>query len=1021
MNRPRFDAAILGAGRPARGQLPAALFGLSSHGRVLDWQVNALRPYCDQVTFVGGYRFAEIVALYPSLTAVINPNWAATGAVGSLQRIVSVPGRSCLVSYADVLYRDDLVRQLCDHPADCVIAVDSRWQRRYEGRSSTDRSFAEVLSLKAGSMLSAYGRHAPNRPAMPDAEFVGLAKLGPGALAQLRSWELRPGMDRWDMPQLLNELTAAGHSVATVDCLGDWAELNAPQDIAHFVMGTKAETLERLGPMVRHSHIGEQVAFTAGEWQRSATDCLLRVRSVFGNCRLIIRSSALGEDGFGSSGAGRFESVLDVDGASDERLTHSVERVLNSYADGNPAHQILVQRMVADIWLSGVMMTRTLSHGAPYRVINYDTGSCTSDSVTSGRGDTQKTLYIHRDNDYLPLDAPAILLALMAAAREIENLVGHDSLDIEFIISRDDAVHILQIRPIAVDHGHWQGSDELVREALATARKDFTRLQTPGPFVQGRRAPFSVMTDWNPAEMIGTRPRRLAYSLYADLITHDVWALQRGQYGYRQVGPHALMHSFAGHPYIDVRASFNSFVPADLDSELATRLVDHCIDDLFAHPLLHDKVEFEIVYSCLGLDFDRRSRALRAAGFTVAEIERLRVSLASLTSRGIARVDADRAQVDLLTPRQQAIEGARLPPLRSALALLDDCRTHGTLPFAHLARGAFVAMTLLNSAVDTDVISSDERADYLKSVATITADYRIDCTLLKAGALSLAEFLDRYGHLRPGTYDITAPSYAEDPMRYLDVAQHIGPAAASAPSSLPAPWSGETRARFAAALAKAGLCLSFDEADHFMRQAIGGREYAKFVFTRGLSRALDHIAAFGVDSDLTREDLSHLSLADLRAVDSGWLCNDPVGSLRNRAEEGRLAHELTLGVELPPLLLDEVDFSSFLNPDAVANFIGDRAVTASIICIEQALASPLMLAGKIVLARQADPGYDWLFAQGIAGLVTAYGGANSHMAVRAAEFGLPAAIGVGEQRYDRLAASSRLSLDCQQRTITVLH
>ena len=43
---------------------------------------------------------------------------------------------------------------------------------------------------------------------------------------------------------------------------GQWAELNAPQDLAHFILGTKAETLERLRPLVRSSIIGQQVQFT---------------------------------------------------------------------------------------------------------------------------------------------------------------------------------------------------------------------------------------------------------------------------------------------------------------------------------------------------------------------------------------------------------------------------------------------------------------------------------------------------------------------------------------------------------------------------------------------------------------------------------------------------------------------------------------------------------------------------------------------------------------------------------------
>lgn len=41
-----------------------------------------------------------------------------------------------------------------------------------------------------------------------------------------------------------------------------------------------------------------------------------------------------------------------------------------------------------------------------------------------------------------------------------------------------------------------------------------------------------------------------------------------------------------------------------------------------------------------------------------------------------------------------------------------------------------------------------------------------------------------------------------------------------------------------------------------------------------------------------------------------------------------------------------------------------------------------------------------------------YGGANSHMAVRAAEFSLPAAIGVGESRYDQLRQANVLEVNC---------
>ena len=57
---------------------------------------------------------------------------------------------------------------------------------------------------------------------------------------------------------------------------------------------------------------------------------------------------------------------------------------------------------------------------------------------------------------------------------------------------------------------------------------------------------------------------------------------------------------------------------------------------------------------------------------------------------------------------------------------------------------------------------------------------------------------------------------------------------------------------------------------------------------------------------------------------------------------------------------------------------------------------------KIVLIENADPGFDWLFNFNIKGLITKFGGANSHMSIRCNELKIPAAIGVGEKIFEDL-------------------
>ncbi|WP_168232828.1 PEP/pyruvate-binding domain-containing protein [Pseudomonas veronii] len=1010
---------FLGAGKPFQGDEHAALRSASGQTRVIDWLLHATMSRSSDVHFVGGYKIDSIKEQYPDFNYWINADWQITQSAYSFLQVDLADNNRSLVSYSDILFRRSLIDAMIESQADISVAVDSHWRTRYAGRTRSDLERCEKVCL-FGQTITRLGPDIPSHTA--SAEFVGCVHFGPRAVQYLQASkvDLQQRFQKGHLSDLVEALRCQGMNVQAVDVLGDWAELNEPQDLAHFVLGTKAQTLRRLRRMVKLSRIEDQVSFTVAQWNKIADSLIGTIQQDFPNQLLVIRSSALSEDGFVNSNAGAYTSLLNIDGQDSIRLKEAIEQVISSYSDSNPDNQVLVQPMLEKVLASGVVFTRSLSSGAPYYVINYDDISGSTESITSGSSHNHKTLVMRRDADAHSPNIPEHLQSLLPALREIESLLGYDSLDIEFALTTDAGLHILQVRPIAVDHSKWDGSDLDILKRLDEARELFNQLQQPAPFVAGQRALFGIMPDWNPAEIIGTKPTPLSVSLYQYLIMDDTWATQRAEYGYRDVRPQPLLVSFAGHPYVDIRASFNSFIPQCLDDVLAGRLVDFYLSWLEHNPHLHDKVEFDVVPTCFALDFDRwRQRLISEGGFTYHETEQLRDALRDISQSALARNKHDLTVVESLERRFAHLASFSAAPLEQVWTLLHDCRRYGALPFAHMARSAFVAVTFLRSAVSTGTLTEAEMDDFFGTIRTVSHTLTHDALSCSKGEMSGEDFMQKYGHLRPGTYDINSLSYRADPERYLT------PIVESATSQLSTPlvngqlWQ-QARQRFTNALNEQGIACNSDELELFLREAIEGREYAKFAFTRNLSMALDALVNWAEPLGISREDLSYIEIHKLMALRNTNLPpQELTQSMLAHARKGKAEHEQIQVIELPPLLCSAEDFNVFLHPATQPNFVGTGVVQGTCVDLSQST-DEQNLAGKIAMIPQADPGYDWLFGRQIAGLITMYGGANSHMAIRAAEFGLPAALGVGETQYRALAAAHSLELDAGNRIIRVI-
>ena len=121
---------------------------------------------------------------------------------------------------------------------------------------------------------------------------------------------------------------------------------------------------------------------------------------------------------------------------------------------------------------------------------------------------------------------------------------------------------------------------------------------------------FGQMPDWNPVEMLGVVPRNLDFSLYRILITDSVWCLAREQMNYTKSKNRCLMYNFAGHPYINVKSSFSSFIPKTLNKKIAIKLVHYWLERLRKYPELHDKIEFDIAITTYSFDIKNKIKQL---------------------------------------------------------------------------------------------------------------------------------------------------------------------------------------------------------------------------------------------------------------------------------------------------------------------------------------------------------------------------------------------------------------------------
>ena len=303
------------------------------------------------------------------------------------------------------------------------------------------------------------------------------------------------------------------------------------------------------------------------------------------------------------------------------------------------------------------------------------------------------------------------------------------------------------------------------------------------------------------------------------------------------------------------------------------------------------------------------------------------------------------------------------------------------LPFTHHSRLGFVYFAQLNSLLKKGVITEDQKNLLLLSVNSISTKMKADAYEVKIGKKTLEGFLDVYGHIRAGNYNLLSSNLKND----LNFTESLINNSQQPLEDNILPKDIYTNIEEYFTINE--IPLEASAWIDMFQEGISTRENSKFYYTKGID---------GILNEISEKNTSDRELFDLLDIEFN----------EENTSDMRLKNVL-----MPDLITSNEDFYFYEEMSKNGNYIGQGTVIGDVLLIDNEANRPNNLENKIVVIPAADPGWDWIFNYKIKSLVTKYGGPNSHMAIRCAEHNIPAILGVGENNFMVISNSKSLKID----------
>ena len=184
-------AIIIAAGmgrrlQPYTDHMPKCLVPVAGKP-IMHRQLDAFRAHgIDDIVVIRGYR-ADVLEsrraeLGPGVRFVENPDFASNNILQSLFKAEAELEGAVLLTYADIVFGEEVVGAVVNARADYALVVDRDFVKIYEGRTEHPLEEGEVSDLMHDGSVARVGKRALP---VPEAigEYIGLARLGERGVA----------------------------------------------------------------------------------------------------------------------------------------------------------------------------------------------------------------------------------------------------------------------------------------------------------------------------------------------------------------------------------------------------------------------------------------------------------------------------------------------------------------------------------------------------------------------------------------------------------------------------------------------------------------------------------------------------------------------------------------------------------------------------------------------------------------------------------------------------------------------